>query len=174
MKVQEYYLGTFDKSQKAKLSAEYDEHAKNPNRKAQIPVKKVDGINMPYVEIEMTDGTVCDLNNKPRMIRVLYVCYQHGKHELFSLKETSSCEYEAVVLSPFLCTHPDYKPQETGENLINCRPVDKAPKKPRSLIALEAESLKLKHEKMTVNYPTNFFCWFLLTILSYVTLIFDF
>ncbi|XP_046739343.1 endoplasmic reticulum lectin 1 isoform X3 [Diprion similis] len=149
VKVQEYYLGTFDKSQKAKLSAEYDEHAKNPNRKAQIPVKKVDNINMPYVEIEMTDGTVCDLTNKPRMIRVLYVCYQHGKHEVFSLKETSSCEYEAVVLSPLLCTHPDYKPQETGENVIDCKPVDNSPKKPRSLVALEAESLKLRHEKVT-------------------------
>ncbi|XP_012252600.2 endoplasmic reticulum lectin 1 isoform X2 [Athalia rosae] len=149
VKVQEYYLGTFGKPQKEKLSAEYDEHAKNPNRKAQIPVKKIDGINMPYVEMKMTDGTVCDLTNKPRMIRVLYVCHQHGKHEVFSLKETSSCEYEAVVLSAFLCTHPDYKPQETGENLINCRPVDNAPKKPKSLIALEAESSKLRHERIT-------------------------
>ncbi|XP_046739342.1 endoplasmic reticulum lectin 1 isoform X2 [Diprion similis] len=160
VKVQEYYLGTFDKSQKAKLSAEYDEHAKNPNRKAQIPVKKVDNINMPYVEIEMTDGTVCDLTNKPRMIRVLYVCYQHGKHEVFSLKETSSCEYEAVVLSPLLCTHPDYKPQETGENVIDCKPVDNSPKKPRSLVALEAESLKLRHEKVTDEKPQKVYAIF--------------
>lgn len=143
-------MGTFDKSKKSKLLAEYEEHAKNPNRKSEIPVKKVYGINMPYVEVEMTDGTICNLNNKPRKIKVLYVCYQHGKHEVVSMKETLSCEYEAVVLSPLLCSHPDYRPQETGENVINCRPVDKAPKKPRSLIALEAESLKLRHEKVTV------------------------
>lgn len=149
VKIQEYYLGTYNKTQKMKLSSEYDEHAKNPNRKSEIPVKKVDGINMPYVEIEMTDGTLCDLNSKPRMIRVLYVCYHHGKHEVFSLKETSSCEYEAIVLSPLLCNHPDYKPQDTGENEINCRPVNNAPKRPRSLIAMEAESLKLRHQKVT-------------------------
>ncbi|XP_046591251.1 endoplasmic reticulum lectin 1 isoform X1 [Neodiprion lecontei] len=149
VKVQEYYLGTFDKSQKAKLSAEYDEHAKNPNWKAQIPVQKVENVNMPYFEIEMSDGTMCDLTDKPRTIRVLYVCYPHGKHEIFSLKETSSCEYEAVVLSPLLCKHPDYKAQDSGENVIDCRPVDNAPKKPRSLVALEAESLKLRHEKVT-------------------------
>ena len=105
---------------------------------------------MPYVEIDMKDGTLCDLNNKPRSIKVLYVCYQHGKHEIFSLKEISSCEYEAVVLSPLLCSHPDYRPQDTGENEINCRPVDSAPKKPRSLMQLEAESLKLRHQKVAV------------------------
>lgn len=149
VKVQEYDLGTFDRSQKAKLSADYDELGKNPNRRSEIPAKKVDGINMPYVEIEMKDGTLCDLNSKPRSIKVLYVCYQHGKHEIFSLKEISSCEYEAVVLSPLLCEHPDYKPQDTGENEINCRPVDNAPKKPRSLMKLEAESLKLRHQKVT-------------------------
>ncbi|XP_051166804.1 endoplasmic reticulum lectin 1 isoform X2 [Leptopilina boulardi] len=146
--LQEFSLGTFDKTQKIKMSIEYDELAKNSNRKIHIPMKKVDGINMPYVEINMNDGTMCDLNNKPRSTRVLYVCYQHGKHEIFSLKEISSCEYEAVVLSPLLCSHPDYKPQNTGENDINCRPVDDAPKRPRSLSQLEAESLKLRHQKI--------------------------
>ncbi|XP_033224495.1 endoplasmic reticulum lectin 1 isoform X2 [Belonocnema kinseyi] len=149
VKAHGYDLGTFDRAQRIKLSAEYDEHAKNPNRRAEIPVKKVDGINMPYVEIEMKDGTICDLNNKPRSIKVLYVCYQHGKHEIFSLKEISSCEYEAVVLSPLLCSHPDYRPQDNGENEINCRPVDNAPKKPRSLMQLEAESVKLRHQKVS-------------------------
>ncbi|XP_034173675.1 endoplasmic reticulum lectin 1 isoform X1 [Osmia lignaria lignaria] len=149
VKTQEYYLGTFDKRQELKLLAEYAERERNPNRKAEIPVKKVDGINMPYVEIEMADGTACDLTNKPRKIKVLYVCYQHGKHELFSLEEPASCEYEVIVLSPWLCSHPDYKPQATGENEINCQPVGNSPKKPRSLVAMEIESLKLRHQKVT-------------------------
>lgn len=149
VKTQEYYLGTFDKLQELKLLAEYSERERNPNRKAEIPVKKVDRINMPYVEIEMGDGTVCDLTNKPRKVKVLYVCYQHGKHELFSLEEPSSCEYEVIVLSPGLCSHPDYKPQATGENEINCQPVGNSPKKPRSLVAMEIESFKLRHQKVT-------------------------
>ncbi|XP_071864998.1 endoplasmic reticulum lectin 1 isoform X2 [Bombus fervidus] len=147
VKTQEYYLGTFDKLQELKLLADYAER-KNAG-KADIPVKKVDGINMPYIEVEMADGTVCDLTNKPRKIKVLYVCYQHGKHELFSLEEPSSCEYEVIVLSPWLCNHPDYKPQAAGENEINCHPVENAPKKPRSLVAMEMESLKLRYQKVT-------------------------
>lgn len=147
IKMQEYYLGTLDKAQKMKLSTYYDEQAKNPNRKLNIPIKKIDGINMPYVEIEMTDGTMCDLNNKPRIIRVLYVCYKHGKHDVYSLKETMTCEYEAIVLSPVLCAHPDYKPSDTGENEITCQPVDSAPKKPKSLMMMEQESLKMRHQQ---------------------------
>jgi len=154
--MQEYYLGTLDKAQKMKLSAYYDEQAKNPNRKLNIPIKKIDGINMPYVEIEMTDGTMCDLNNKPRIIKVLYVCYKHGKHDVYSLKETMSCEYEAIVLSPVLCKHPDYKPQDTGENQITCQPVDNAPKKPKSLMMLEVESLKMRLQQTRVNLQRIF------------------
>ncbi|XP_050464514.1 endoplasmic reticulum lectin 1 isoform X1 [Cataglyphis hispanica] len=147
IKLQEYYLGTLDKAQKLKLSAYYDEQAKNPNRKLNIPIKKIDGINMPYVEVEMIDGTICDLNNKPRTIKVLYVCYKHGKHDVYSLKETMTCEYEAIVLSPALCSHPDYKPQDTGENEITCQPVGNAPKKPKSLMLMELESIKTRHQQ---------------------------
>jgi endoplasmic reticulum lectin 1 len=74
-----------------------------------IPMKKIDGLNMPYLQVNMSDGTVCDLNGKPRLTKVLYVCYSHGKHDIFSLKETSICEYEVIVLSPLLCQHPKYK-----------------------------------------------------------------
>ncbi|XP_043261848.1 endoplasmic reticulum lectin 1 [Colletes gigas] len=149
VKTQEYYLGSYDKLQELKLIAEYAKQQENPNRKRDIPIKKVDGINMPYVEIEMTDGTVCNINNKPRKVKVLYVCYQHDKHELFSVKETVSCEYEIIVLSPLLCAHPDYKPQDIRENEINCLPVDTAPTKPRVLMAMEMESLTLRHQKVT-------------------------
>ncbi|XP_014229640.1 endoplasmic reticulum lectin 1 [Trichogramma pretiosum] len=153
IKIQKYDLGKIDQAQIKKLSAKYDELAKNPNRKAEIPVKKIDGINMPYVEIEMTDGTMCDLNDKPRSIKVLYVCYQHGKQEIYSIKETATCEYETIVLTPLLCGHPDYRAHDSGENTINCRPKDNAPKKPRSLMALEAESSKLRNKKYTDEKP---------------------
>ncbi len=86
-----------------------DREMANPDFKSQIPTKKIDGVNMPYLQINMTDGTFCDLNGNNRMTRVLYVCYPLGKHEIYSLEETSTCEYEIVVLSPNLCEHPDYK-----------------------------------------------------------------
>ena len=72
-----------------------------------------------------------------------------GKHEIYSFKESSTCEYEIIVLSPLLCDHPDYRPEEANENVIECKPLDeKTPYKPRNLIQLEAESLKLRSEKM--------------------------
>ncbi|XP_029170137.1 endoplasmic reticulum lectin 1-like [Nylanderia fulva] len=62
-------------------------------------------------------------------------------------KETMTCEYEAIVLSPVLCSYPDYKPQDTGENEITCQPVDNAPKKPKSLMLMELESIKTRHQQ---------------------------
>lgn len=150
VKVQEYYLGTFNKTERAKLSADYDERAKNSDTKREIPTKKFDGIRMPYVDIKMTNGTVCDLSNTPRTIKLLYICHPHGKHEIASLDEVSSCEYEAVVVTPYICSHPDY-PRGAGEDEITCTPTDKEPRRPRALAALEAESLKLRHQKVTVK-----------------------
>lgn len=90
------------------LDAELEEQAKDSN-KFTVPTKKIDGVSMPYLEINMTDGTLCDLSQKPRVTKVLYVCYAHPKHEITSFKETSICEYEIIVLSPLLCKHPKYK-----------------------------------------------------------------
>lgn len=148
VKTHQYYLGLFDKQKHIARQAE--KQLKEQDGQSKPPVKKVDGINMPYIEVEMTDGTMCDLSNKPRSIKLLYVCYEYGKHEIFSLEETSTCEYEAIVLSPLICAHPDYRARGMGENEINCLPVNGSPKKPRSLLALEAESLKFRHQKVAV------------------------
>lgn len=89
----------------------------------QVPIKKIDGLNMPYIQLNMSDGTMCDLSSKPRLTKVLYVCYAHGKHEIYSLKETSICEYEVIVLSPLLCDHPRYRYNfiyVSHINLISC------------------------------------------------------
>lgn len=141
IKLQEYYLGRWDKDQYYKLveqmkNSDTDVMEKTKN----VPLKKIDGINLPYLELEMGNGTLCDLNDRPRSTKVLYVCYLHGKHEVYSLKETSTCNYEIIVLSPLLCVHPRYKPQDSGENIINCMPLDDSPKKPRSLLVMRAES----------------------------------
>ena len=38
-------------------------------------------MNMPYYELVMTGGTLCDLSGLPRKTRVLYVCYPSGYFE---------------------------------------------------------------------------------------------
>ena len=104
-------------------------------------MKKIEAFNLPYYELIMNDGTICDLNGQPRVTRVHYVislgflfsflflpsiriltvfqvCYPTGKNEVYSLKESSTCEYEVVVLTPLLCNHPDYRPEETSERYL--------------------------------------------------------
>ncbi|KAJ8977664.1 hypothetical protein NQ317_002467 [Molorchus minor] len=143
IKVQEYILGKWDEKYFERLLA-FDKE--NPlDKDSEIPVKKIDNVNLPYYEVMMENGTNCDLNNnKPRVTRVLYVCYIHGKHEVYSLKETSTCVYEIVILSPLLCAHPRYKPAESGEHKINCVPLEGSPKKPYGLVKLKADSAKLR------------------------------
>lgn len=143
-----------------KWKQEKSEESKAPIEKDEsdaLKYRKIDGLNLPYYEMEMTDGTLCDLNNEPRMTKVLYVCYAHGKNEVYSLKETSTCNYEVVILTQALCIHPKYRPQETGENLINCLPLDESPKRPRSLMAMEVEGLKMRYQKLAVSLKKTIF-----------------
>lgn len=148
IKVQEYYLGKFTKEMYDSLVADHDKDVANSITR-HPPTKKIEGLNMPYHEILMTDGTLCDLNQQPRRTRVLYVCYPAGKNEIYSLKEVSTCEYEVVVLTNVLCSHPSYKPEESKEHSVSCRPVAEGQsRKPAKLTKLEVDSLKLRSERL--------------------------
>lgn len=150
-KLQEYYLGKWNKH-KTDVLLEKEKTSGNRSNDTQLKYKKVLSMNLPYVEVEMSDGTVCDLTNKPRVTRVLYVCYTNGKNEVFSLKETMSCNYEVIILTSVLCNHPKYKPEETTINVINCGAVYSfTPRKPRALMAMELESMKMQYQKLPVN-----------------------
>ncbi|XP_075974218.1 endoplasmic reticulum lectin 1 isoform X2 [Anticarsia gemmatalis] len=145
VKTQEYYLGHWSSEKHAKLEAtEFKEPYK---------MTKVEGVKLPSVEMVLDEGTVCDLSGKPRLTRVYYVCYTHGKHEVYSFKETSTCEYEIIILSPLLCEHPHFKPKDVSENIVDCYPVGDAPKKPRSLLKMEVESLRFHHQ--TIRMMNN-------------------
>ena len=155
VKLDEYYLGKYDKdTYNADIEAIKDQVRLGKNKKPQK--KRVETMNMPYLELTMKDGTICDLNGLPRMARVQYVCYPSGKHEMYSFKETTTCEYEVMVLSPLLCSHPDYRPESSNEQHINCKPANKeSATKPLDLVRDEAESLEMRtRHKM---YEADFF-----------------
>ncbi len=69
----------------------------------------MEGIEIPFYEVIFTGGTPCDLTGSPRRAALHYVCQPDGKGEIYELKETSTCEYEVVVLTKHLCAHPHYK-----------------------------------------------------------------
>lgn len=139
IKVQEYYLGKWAKDKADIVAQEFSEAEKKGSKFRTI---RIDGVNMPYLEVEMTDGTFCDLNDEYRTTKIQYVCYPHGKNEIYSLKETSTCNYEIVILSPTLCVHPSFNPKDANDNSIKCIPLGNTPPKPKSLLMLEVESLK--------------------------------
>ncbi|KAL3276793.1 hypothetical protein HHI36_012156 [Cryptolaemus montrouzieri] len=144
-KLQEYILGKWDENEYKRLIDGYQEN--DIEKIHQIPMKKIENVNLPYLEIRMGNGTLCDLNNnKPRETRALYVCYAHGKHDVYSLKETSTCQYEIIILSPLLCAHPKYKPKDSGEHPINCTPLEGNADKPYNLAKLKIDSKKLRQQ----------------------------
>lgn len=143
LKLQEYFLGRYSKEMMAQLIKEEAADKENDITR-HPPTKKVQTLSMPYYEINMVDGTLCDLNGQPRRVKVLYMCYPTGKNEILSLKEISTCEYEVIVLTSILCTHPHFKPEEVSEHGIKCRPLQNSPTKPADLESLESESSQLR------------------------------
>lgn len=117
-----------------------------------LKYKKIDGLNLAYLEVQMTDGTICDLNGEHRLTKVLYVCYQHGKNEIYSLKETSTCNYEIIILTSKLCEHPKYKPKDSDENVINCVALEGSPKTPKGLAEMEVSRLKVQKILVSMHY----------------------
>ncbi|XP_069117827.1 endoplasmic reticulum lectin 1-like [Argopecten irradians] len=140
---QEYFLG-FAKRGKTKEGEEVKEEVKKPT---EIKIKKIDNIDLPYFEVNMTDGTTCDLTQQPRKSRFLYVCQPDGRGEIYEFKEVSTCEYEVVVLTAVLCSNPMFKPKNPPVSKIACHPIDGSPDKPTVLKQWDNERNKLLPSK---------------------------
>lgn len=145
-KVQEYFLGKWDETKTEALEQKIKEDFQNGKK---FKYTKIDNVKYPYLEMEMSDGTLCDLNNEPRVTRVRYVCYPHGKNEIYTLKETSSCNYEAVILTSVLCMHSAFLPEDSDENVINCLPVEGSPEKPLSWLMNKIDDMKIRYKKIS-------------------------
>lgn len=144
IKKQEYFLGRWDLTMQNELSKQL---INSETYKHTIRTKKIEGKDVPYFQLNYTDGTLCDLNEKPRQTNVLYMCFDHVRNEIYSIKEVSTCSYEAIIFTPLLCKHPLYRPKNAGEKDICCTPFSGTAKKPARLLAMEAESFKLRHEQ---------------------------
>lgn len=142
-RLHEYILGLFSSESLSMLNDKVEADFKE-KLNSDIPTTKIEGRDMPYFMLNYTDGTICDLTGKPRISHILYVCYEEGRHDIYSIKETYTCEYEIIVLSPYLCQHPSYRPRDLPQTGLHCVPMSGNPKRPRNLIQTEAESLKLR------------------------------
>ncbi|XP_052269325.1 endoplasmic reticulum lectin 1-like isoform X1 [Dreissena polymorpha] len=135
VKTQEYFLG---KMNTPKEPEHKDPPSKDvetqPNR--ELRTVKIDGLELPYYGVEMGEGTTCDLTGKPRLSHVKYICQPNGRGEIYHLKETSSCEYDVIILTAVLCRHPSFKPKDPPVSPIDCHAMDGSPQKPSHLAQL--------------------------------------
>uniref|UniRef100_A0A7N6AB28 Endoplasmic reticulum lectin n=1 Tax=Anabas testudineus TaxID=64144 RepID=A0A7N6AB28_ANATE len=132
--VQEYYLGNM--AQKSQSTEAGEQEMSNQ----QVPTKNIEGQLTPYYSMEMGNGTPCVLKqNQPRATSVLYVCHPEAKHEILSVAEVTTCEYEVVVLTPLLCAHPKYRFKSSPVNTIFCQALAGSPLRPQRLVQLDKE-----------------------------------
>ncbi|KAA8577563.1 hypothetical protein FQN60_004512 [Etheostoma spectabile] len=88
----------------------------------------------------MGNGPPCVLKqNEARSTSVLYVCHPEAKHEILSVAEVTTCEYEVVVLTPLLCPHPKYRFKSSPVNAIFCQALAGSPLRPLRLAQLDKE-----------------------------------
>ncbi|KAK7807302.1 hypothetical protein U0070_016674 [Myodes glareolus] len=106
----------------------------------QIPTKNIEGQMTPYYPVGMGNGTPCSLKqNRPRSSTVMYICHPESKHEILSVAEVTTCEYEVVILTPLLCSHPKYRFRASPVNDIFCQSLPGSPFKPLTLRQLEQQ-----------------------------------
>uniref|UniRef100_A0A671QHV2 Endoplasmic reticulum lectin n=1 Tax=Sinocyclocheilus anshuiensis TaxID=1608454 RepID=A0A671QHV2_9TELE len=109
-----------------------------------VPTKNIEGQLTPYYPVEMGHGTECSLKqNNPRCTTVLYVCHPEAKHEILTIAEVTTCQYEVVVLTPLLCPHPKYRFKLSPVNDIFCQALGGSPLRPQSLSQLDREQEEL-------------------------------
>ncbi|KAM7408911.1 hypothetical protein PAMA_002568 [Pampus argenteus] len=113
----------------------------NSADETEVPSKNIEGQLTPYFSLEMGNGTPCVLKqNEPRSTSVLYVCHPEAKHEILSVAEVTTCEYEVVVLTPLLCAHPKYRFKSSPVNAIFCQALAGSPLRPQRLAQLDKET----------------------------------
>uniref|UniRef100_A0A8C5C7G8 Endoplasmic reticulum lectin n=1 Tax=Gadus morhua TaxID=8049 RepID=A0A8C5C7G8_GADMO len=112
----------------------------------QVPTRNIEGQFTPYYPVGMGNGTPCVLKqNQARATSVMYVCHPEAKHEILSIAEVTTCEYEVVILTPLLCNHPKFRFKSSPVNAILCQALAGSPLRPQQLTKLDtAQQEQLK------------------------------
>lgn len=143
----EYLLGKLSKKEVKDL---LDKPQTSKDGKSSVPFRKIDNKATPYYSVVMDNGSLCELNNKPRKTTVLYICHPTSSNEIMSIKEVTTCEYEVIVLTPTLCSNPAYLIKATPTHNIDCHALSGSPRYPVSLERHEKDEIT---RKFVINIP---------------------
>lgn len=75
-----------------------------------------------YHEQYYTDGSICELTQKPRRVVAKIFCDEHSTTEIDLISEVETCIYEIHVNSHAMCNIPSFSKKQSKFN-INCQPV---------------------------------------------------
>lgn len=102
------------------------------------PTFQYEGKETTYYTETYVGGDICDLTGNPRTTEVRYICDKGALHAMGSMQETTTCNYQVVVHTSLLCSHPDFALESAVAHEIACVPKGHADAKPKALLELEA------------------------------------
>jgi protein OS-9 len=83
-----------------------------------------EGERMAYFE-RYTNGTLCDITNKPREVEVEFFCSPSARPAMvYGIRESSTCNYVITVGTSLLCPHPEFRVEDKAEHPITCKHLD--------------------------------------------------
>ncbi|GFR42283.1 hypothetical protein Agub_g3181 [Astrephomene gubernaculifera] len=97
-----------------------------------------------YVRHVLKGGARCELTGGPRSAEVRFTCLPGtSDNAIVSVKEFPTCNYVFVVSTPFLCKHPEFKPEPEKHLTIGCVPVEEGEDEQGSAGEAAREEVKL-------------------------------
>ncbi|CAL0320170.1 unnamed protein product [Lupinus luteus] len=115
--VQEFVLGVYDPEATSAFNQNLSDIStlKDPRSK---------DLSQRYHAHIYTNGTTCDLTNKPRETEVRFVCSE-PRAMISSITEISTCKYALTVQCPTLCKHPLFQEERPVWHTIDCNVLPK-------------------------------------------------
>ncbi|KAE8690964.1 Protein OS-9-like protein [Hibiscus syriacus] len=154
--VQEFVLGVYDEEATAAFN-------QNLSDISTLKDPRSNDASQRYHPHQYTNGTLCDLTNKPRETEVRFVCSE-PRAMISSITELSTCKYALTVQSPMLCKHPSkilcmsyltlmerlFQEERPVWHTINCNALPKDTKVEDTRISMTMDS-----EEQSNNYDSS-------------------
>eukprot|EP00475_Leptophrys_vorax_P033016 TRINITY_DN5158_c0_g1_i2.p1 TRINITY_DN5158_c0_g1~~TRINITY_DN5158_c0_g1_i2.p1 ORF type:complete len:305 (-),score=73.45 TRINITY_DN5158_c0_g1_i2:56-970(-) len=74
-----------------------------------------------FLSLKYSGGTKCDLTGQPREAAIKFKCDEEAKlPRVVTIQETATCQYEVVIQTSLICSHPAFKIQHPETLQIRC------------------------------------------------------
>ncbi|KAJ8078655.1 Protein OS-9 [Marasmius tenuissimus] len=101
-------------------------------------LKLARGAGSRYLVQRWGDGTICDMNGKPREVEVQFHCSMVVTDSILFVKESKTCSYILVVNTPRLCGEPGFRSHDDVDEQaqIRCREIINSPNQQKDVYAV--------------------------------------